>query len=229
VADGVHCDPCTLTASAAESETTYNFPMEGFCFLGLTGLIDPPRPTVPAAVATCQQAGIRVIMVTGDHPITAKVRAASGRNAGPRLKTDRPSRSRWGSFARRLSRTCPTPTGSRSLTLPPLSYALYISFLRIHLCGIYLLKMLCRVHVYAFFFFVSYAWRFPATRFRLSARKTGIASCPTRRYWLVLPVQCDQATRRSLCSGGVCPHLSAAEIRHCGEQSAQRRDRRCHR
>jgi len=35
-------------------------------------MIDPPRPTVPDAVRKCKEAGIRVVMVTGDHPITAK-------------------------------------------------------------------------------------------------------------------------------------------------------------
>lgn len=45
---------------------------EGLCFLGMLALIDPPRPQVPPAVAKCKTAGIRVIMVTGDHPITAK-------------------------------------------------------------------------------------------------------------------------------------------------------------
>lgn len=43
----------------------------GLCFTGLFGMIDPPRPSVPSAVMTCQSAGIRVIMVTGDHPVTA--------------------------------------------------------------------------------------------------------------------------------------------------------------
>jgi sodium/potassium-transporting ATPase subunit alpha len=44
----------------------------GMVFCGLMALIDPPRPQVPGAVALCKTAGIKVIMVTGDHPITAK-------------------------------------------------------------------------------------------------------------------------------------------------------------
>ncbi len=43
----------------------------GLIFLGLQGMIDPPRPEAIAAVATCQAAGIRVKMITGDHPATA--------------------------------------------------------------------------------------------------------------------------------------------------------------
>ena len=44
----------------------------GLVFLGLMALIDPPRPAVPGAVAKCKTAGIKVIMVTGDHPMTAE-------------------------------------------------------------------------------------------------------------------------------------------------------------
>jgi P-type E1-E2 ATPase len=40
-------------------------------FVGLISLIDPPRKEVPPAVKQCQDAGIRVMMVTGDHPATA--------------------------------------------------------------------------------------------------------------------------------------------------------------
>ncbi|UJR34911.1 hypothetical protein I4U23_027689 [Adineta vaga] len=49
-----------------------NFPVENLRFLGLMSMIDPPRAAVPEAVSKCRSAGIKVIMVTGDHPITAK-------------------------------------------------------------------------------------------------------------------------------------------------------------
>uniref|UniRef100_A0A8D0UGB6 Sodium/potassium-transporting ATPase subunit alpha n=1 Tax=Sus scrofa TaxID=9823 RepID=A0A8D0UGB6_PIG len=49
-----------------------NFPTEKLCFVGLMSMIDPPRAAVPDAVGKCRSAGIKVIMVTGDHPITAK-------------------------------------------------------------------------------------------------------------------------------------------------------------
>ena len=41
-------------------------------FLGLAGMIDPPRPAAVSAVKTCHRAGIKVVMITGDHPLTAK-------------------------------------------------------------------------------------------------------------------------------------------------------------
>lgn len=43
----------------------------GLTLLGVVGIIDPPRPEARQAIAKCQQAGIRVIMITGDHGVTA--------------------------------------------------------------------------------------------------------------------------------------------------------------
>ncbi len=54
-------------------------PFEDLTFLGLIGLEDPARADVPQAIQACQQAGIRVIMVTGDHAVTAR---AIGRAVG---------------------------------------------------------------------------------------------------------------------------------------------------
>merc|ERR1719515_118070 len=54
-----------------------NFPVDGLRFVGLMSMIDPPRAAVPDAVLKCRSAGINVIMVTGDHPITAKAIARS--------------------------------------------------------------------------------------------------------------------------------------------------------
>jgi len=49
------------------------------CFLGLIALLDPPRPEVSEAVSACHAAGIRIIVITGDHPLTA---AAIARQVG---------------------------------------------------------------------------------------------------------------------------------------------------
>jgi sodium/potassium-transporting ATPase subunit alpha len=49
-----------------------NFPIWELCFLGMISLVDPPRPGVADAVAKCRVAGIKVLMFTGDNPVTAK-------------------------------------------------------------------------------------------------------------------------------------------------------------
>merc|ERR1712020_431384 len=54
-----------------------NFPLSGYRMVGIMALMDPPRASVPDAIAKCQAAGIKVIMVTGDHPATAKAIAKS--------------------------------------------------------------------------------------------------------------------------------------------------------
>jgi P-type Ca2+ transporter type 2C len=51
----------------------------GLLFAGLQGMIDPPRTEVIEAIAGCKRAGMRVVMITGDHAVTAE---AIGRQLG---------------------------------------------------------------------------------------------------------------------------------------------------
>lgn len=60
------------TAPSSESP----LPEEQFVFVGVIGISDPPRPEAKEAVARAQQAGIRVVMITGDHPLTAQAIAS---------------------------------------------------------------------------------------------------------------------------------------------------------
>ncbi|MGY1454822.1 HAD-IC family P-type ATPase [Streptomyces sp. SS8] len=62
----------------------------GLTLLGLAGMLDPPRPEVSDAVAACRRAGVRIVMVTGDHPLTAEAvarRVGIVRGPGPAVVT----------------------------------------------------------------------------------------------------------------------------------------------
>lgn len=58
--------------AAGSEQFTEDVVEQKLVFLGLAGMIDPPRPAAPKAVQTCHRAGIKVVMVTGDHPLTAR-------------------------------------------------------------------------------------------------------------------------------------------------------------
>ena len=61
-----------LALAKKETRSIDEAPYRDLTFIGLMGLLDPPRSDVREAIGECQEAGIRVIMVTGDQPMTAK-------------------------------------------------------------------------------------------------------------------------------------------------------------
>lgn len=62
----------TLSVAAGTRELSFETARAGARFLGLIGFIDPPRPDAVDAVAQCLAAGVRVVMITGDHAATAR-------------------------------------------------------------------------------------------------------------------------------------------------------------
>jgi Ca2+-transporting ATPase len=61
-----------VLAVAQKSTTELEVAEHELTFLGLIGMIDPPRTEARAAIQTCEQAGIKPVMITGDHPLTAQ-------------------------------------------------------------------------------------------------------------------------------------------------------------
>jgi len=65
-------DALRVIAVARRSGATAETCEHGLTLLGLAGMFDPPRAEAREAIATCEHAGIRVVMITGDHPVTAE-------------------------------------------------------------------------------------------------------------------------------------------------------------
>jgi Ca2+-transporting ATPase len=61
-----------VLAVAHQKDATRESVTAGLTLLGLVGMIDPPRPEAKDAIQTCRDAGIRAVMITGDHPVTAE-------------------------------------------------------------------------------------------------------------------------------------------------------------
>lgn len=72
-ADGLR----VLALAYRETDTADGNPYEQLVFIGMVGLLDPPRSDVKEAMEACRAAGIRVVMVTGDQPHTAEYIARS--------------------------------------------------------------------------------------------------------------------------------------------------------
>lgn len=72
VARRMAAEALRVLAIAYKRDATLEYAEQEMTLLGLIGMIDPPRPEAKAAIGECEEAGIKVIMITGDHPLTAK-------------------------------------------------------------------------------------------------------------------------------------------------------------
>lgn len=71
-AEGMAKNALRVIAIARKGNASLEDSESGMKFLGLIGMIDPPRPEAKTAIEKCKTAGIKVKMITGDHPVTAK-------------------------------------------------------------------------------------------------------------------------------------------------------------
>jgi len=72
VAQQMASEALRVLAIATKTDATPENAERGMIFLGLIGMLDPPRPEAKAAIQQCEQAGIKPVMITGDHPLTAQ-------------------------------------------------------------------------------------------------------------------------------------------------------------
>ncbi len=111
---GVAEDPCPMDSIPEDPKE------HRFHFLGLAALEDPLRPEVPEAVRSCQKAGIRVIMITGDYPLTAaRIAKDAGLDPGEIITGKEIEESSPDELSRRLERTnvCARVTPDQKLTI----------------------------------------------------------------------------------------------------------------
>jgi Ca2+-transporting ATPase len=72
VARAMAAEALRVLAIASKRDASTDAADKGMTLLGLVGMIDPPRREARAAVRECEEAGIKVMMITGDHPLTAR-------------------------------------------------------------------------------------------------------------------------------------------------------------